>query len=328
MTMRDPFISEGWAEKLHVVTVISNPLMYNTRYELYVEFAKRVKDAGAILWTVELAFGERSFAVTQKDNPFHIQLRTGGTDAKGQILWHKENLISIGIARLPKDAKYIAWIDADVVFQRPDWPEATIQQLQSYDFVQMFSHAQDLCPVAQPIKLPEKSFCYMWVNEPDKMSWTDQDYASGLTGHPGYAWACRRDAYENMGGLIDWAILGSADRHMAYGLVDKIDSSYHPNVHPKYKKACKIWQVRARHYIHRNVGYLPGLITHHWHGAKVNRGYQNRWRILVDEQFDPELDLKRDACGVLMLTERNWRLRDKVRRYFSSRSEDCIYTGQ
>ncbi len=321
--MRDPFISEGWSDKLFVVTVISNPLMYKARYELYVEFAKRVKDAGAVLVTVELAFGERKFAVTEAGNPLHIQLRTGSECRKGHMLWHKENLLKLGIARLPKEAKYIAWIDADVVFQRPDWVTATIHQLQSYDFIQMFSHAQDLCPEGAPINgTPQVSFCYAWVNGLPR-DWNKGEYAKGV-GHPGYAWACRRDAYEKVGGLIDFAVLGSADRHMAYGLVDKIEFSYHPDVHPRYKHMCKRWQVNARKYIHRNIGYLPGLITHHWHGSKKFRGYSSRWKIIVDEQFNPDVDLKPDACGVYQLTERNYKLRDKIRKYFASRNEDDI----
>jgi len=320
--MRDPFISEGWAEKLHVITVVSNPVNYLSRYELYVEFAKRIHDAGAILWTVELAYGERSFAITQKDNPRHIQLRAGGEDRIGTVIWSKENLINIGIQRMPKEAKYICWCDADIVFQRPDWPEATIHELQLHPIIQPWSHAQDLGPEGQPVGKALESFCSAWYTG-KPMDWNHEKYASGV-GHPGYCWAARRDALDKLGGLIDFAVLGSADRHMAYALVDKVEFSVHPKVHPSYIKHLKIWEVRARHYLHRNISYLPGLITHHWHGSKKARGYSSRWQILVDRQFNPELDLKRDSQGVYQLTERNWRLRHDIIRYFESRDEDDI----
>jgi hypothetical protein len=322
--MRDPFISEGWSEKLHVVTAISNPVNYISRYELYVEFEKRMKDAGVILWTVELAYGERSFVVTKPDNPFHLQLRVGGEDRKGNVIWSKENLLNLMIQRIPKEGKYIAWIDADIIFQRPDWAEETIQQLQIHDFIQPWSHAQDMDPDGAPLnKKPEISFCYAWYNDME-MEWNHKKYSSG-TGHPGYAWAARREALDKVGGLIDFAVLGSGDRHMAYGLVDKIEFSVHPNVHPNYLKHLKYWQVRARHYIHRNIGYLPGMITHHWHGSKKSRGYKDRWQILVNNQYNPELDLKKTTQGVNVLTERNWKLRHDIIRYFESRSEDDIH---
>lgn len=324
--MRDPFISEGWAEKLHVVTAVSNPINYNSRYELYVEFAKRIKDAGAILWTVELAYGERSFVVTQKDNPFHLQLRSGGEDRKGNVLWSKENLLALMINRLPKEAKYICWCDADIQFARSDWPEEAIQLLQVHDIIQPWSFAQDLGPNGDPIdKKPQMSFCKAWFDGHDVVG-KPESYSGGV-GHPGYVWCIRRDAYDKLGGLIDWAPLGSSDRHMAFGLIDQVLKSVHPNIHPIYKKHLKIWQVNARHYLHRNIGYLPGLITHYWHGKKFQRYYNDRWSILVKNQFNPELDLKKDAQGLYHITERNWRLRHDIIKYFRARNEDSIDMG-
>lgn len=321
--MRDPFISEGWSEKLHVVTMISNPMNYNSRYELYFEFEKQMKDAGVILWTVEVAYGERTFVVTKKDNPFHLQLRSGGEDRKGSVIWIKERALNLMMNRLPKEAKYIAWIDADIKFQKKNWAEETIQKLQIHDFIQPWSHAQDLGPNDEPMnRKPEISFCCAWFKGMP-MEWDHQKYSSGI-GHPGYAWAARRDALDKVGGLIDYAILGSADRHMAYALVDKVLFSVHPNVHPVYKKMLKIWQVRARHYIHRNIGYLPGLITHKFHGPKHNRGYSSRWQILVKNQYNPDLDIKTDSQGLYTLTEKNWRLRHDIIKYFDSRNEDDI----
>lgn len=44
-------------------------------------------------------------------------------------LWHKENLINIGIASPPADWQYVAWIDADVSFSNPCWAVETVQQL-------------------------------------------------------------------------------------------------------------------------------------------------------------------------------------------------------
>lgn len=33
-------------------------------------------------------------------------------------MWIKENLINIALSKTPKTAKYIAWLDADIVFHK------------------------------------------------------------------------------------------------------------------------------------------------------------------------------------------------------------------
>jgi hypothetical protein len=94
-----------------------------------------MQQSGVILYTVELAYGERPFEITDAANPCHIQVRGE------QEFWHKENLMNIGLSRLPDSAKYVAWIDADISFVRADWAIETVHQLQHYDIVQLFTHA-------------------------------------------------------------------------------------------------------------------------------------------------------------------------------------------
>src|SRR5215467_7229677 len=82
-TPESPFIWEP--SLLHVVTVVTNSCRYSSRYHLFEKFEKMVLDAGAQLWVVEAAFGNRPHVVTKADNPRHTQLRTWSE------LWHKEN---------------------------------------------------------------------------------------------------------------------------------------------------------------------------------------------------------------------------------------------
>jgi hypothetical protein len=71
-----------------------------------------------------------------------------------------------------------------------------------------------------------------------------------------------------------------------------------------------------------------GLGLHYFHGAKRQRGYADRWRILAENRFNPDDDLSRDAQGLYQLMDRheprNVRLRDQLRHYFRSRNEDSI----
>jgi len=329
--------------KLYVVTAIINPSRYQTRYRLYVDFAKMVEDSGGVLYTVEAAFGNRPHAVTDKNNPHHIQIRT-----KSEV-WHKENMLNIGISRLPPDWEYVAWIDADVMFARPDWVRETIQQLQHYQVVQMFSVAQDMGPNSEPINL-HKGFIYQYAQLGDPFDlYSTKDIAidefieerakhfrgvdcydeqNTLTGidswHPGFAWAARREAIDHLGCLVDWALLGAADRHMAYGLIGRMAKSIPGGVQGTYRRLLMEWEERAEKHIKRNIGYVPGMLLHRWHGNKKNRRYKERWNIIVKHQFDPELDLKRDWQGMWQLTDRSRDLRDDLRYYFRMRNEDSI----
>lgn len=304
---------------LYVVAAISNPARFHARYKLYHAFEKMCADAGAILYTVELSLRDRHHEVTEPNNPRHIQLRSP------HQLWHKENLLNLGVQRLPHDWEYVAFVDADVSFSRPDWAVETIHQLQHYHIVQMWSHAVDLGPQFQPLQNFE-SFCYAHHNGtplPRLVNAKRKAYtAGGHLWHPGYAWAFRRSALSDLGGLGDIGILGSSDHHMACAFVGRVQESIHGSMHENYKKYWKQYQRRADEYIKQNIGYVDGTLFHNWHGGKASRKYVERWNILVDNNFDPEVDILKDVQGLWQLANNKPKLRDGIRKYFLQRDED------
>ena len=115
------------ASDLHVFAARSNPLHYKAPHQNWERFAEYMLDAGVTLTVIECAFGDEDH-VCDLDGVRHIPVR-----AKIR-LWTKENLLNIGIWRTP-EAKYIIWIDADVLFHRKDWATATIEALQHYDIL-------------------------------------------------------------------------------------------------------------------------------------------------------------------------------------------------
>ena len=300
---------------LYVVTTVFNPEGYRNRYELYNTFAKYIEDSGAILYTVELAIGNKPFHVTQADNPHHIQIRTKN------VLWYKENLINIGIGRLPNDWEYMATIDADVSFTRHDWVKATIHELQYYKMIQMFTHANDLDSDYQVMK-QHLGFVYAYNNK--IVNNELQKAHEGVVGfqHPGYAWAYRRETIDDLKGLLDVGILGSADNYMALSLVGQVDLSLVLEFHPNYKKAAHDWQTLALEHIGKRFGYLKTHLNHYYHGSKKDRGYQTRWKILEETQFDPIKHLKKDSQGMLKLIDPKGLIEPKLVQYFKSRKED------
>lgn len=311
---------------LYVVTAVSNPERYRSKYALYKDFEKRCIDAGAKLYTVEAAFGDRPHVITNTDTANHIQLRTSSE------IWNKENLINIGISRLPNDWKYVAWIDCDITFARPDWVAETIHQLQHFDIVQMYSHVTDLAPDHSPAPMyyNRQPASWMYCHIHDK----NNPLVHNLNGygaislkyywHPGFAWAARRSAIDALGGLIDYAIVGGADQIMASALTTTNRFPNWATSKDSSHKWLNEWKARADRYIRGNIGYVPGLILHGWHGRKEHRKYYERRNILRRNNFDPELDLKRDWQGLWQLTDRNSKLRDDIRGYLRARNEDGI----
>jgi hypothetical protein len=309
------------ADPLYVVCPIFNAVRYRSRWKLYQDFEKRCAEAGALLYTVEAAFGNRDHSITDAENPRHVRVRVA------HELWLKENLINIGISRLPADWKYVAWIDGDVQFARNDWANETIHALQHHPVVQMWTEGADLAPDHTTFRT-FRSFAWCHRNSPAETFpknyyYGEKKEAGVVTWHPGYAWAARREAIDHLGGLIDWAIVGSADRHMAAAFIGRAgETVQHANIGKTYRNLVLDWQARSDQYIKRDLGYVEGLVLHHWHGPKAGRSYDTRWKIL--DGYDPGKDLKRDWQGCFQLTDRSIELRDKLRQYFRLRNEDSI----
>lgn len=299
---------------LHVVAVISNPVRYKRRYELYKHFEQMVLDAGAELTLVESALGERHHECLHEDPRVRrVLLRTE------HELWTKENMINIGVSKLPSDWKYVAWIDADISFARPDWVPETLHMLQHHPIVQMFSEAYDLGPDYQIIE-KHMGFGYAYIHNKPKAFNSRDPYAFW---HPGFAWACTRRAWDHLGGLLD-GTFGAADHHMACALIGDVDSSMHGLAPAAYKKWVHIWQDRAVRHLRYDLGYVEGVAMHYWHGKKKHRGYKERWQILIDNQYDPFVDIKKDWQGLYQLAADKPRLRNEMRAYFRARHEDSI----
>lgn len=309
---------------LYVVTTVFNSPRFRSRLKLYEDFALHVERHGGKLVTVEVAFGDRDFAITEPNRLEHVQLRTS------HEIWHKEKAMNLGVQRLAaidRDWFAVATVDADVQFVRPDWTNECLHKLQHHPVVQMWKTAHDLDSKHQ-IQRKWESFAWH-VERGLPLDHGDYYYGDGkLTfPHPGFAWAWRRDAWDDLGGVVDWAVLGSGDQYMAHALVGQVRRVLNPKFSARYRDYSLEWEVRAEKYIRRNVGVMDGSILHFWHGPKAARRYRSRSQILVANQFDPFLDLKPDWQGLYQLvdrgTARSRRLRDQIRAYFHERNEDA-----
>jgi hypothetical protein len=317
------FNTDHMKPKLWIIAVLNNPSRFKRRVQLFREFIARMQKYQVNICIVELAYGDRNYETDDLDVPIKVQLRTDS------VLWHKENMINIGISRLPPDWEYVAWIDTDVDFVRGDWVEETLHQLQHHYIVQLFEDAIDLGPDHQIINT-SKSFMYSYknniprfINKKEKC-YTYVSYKKSCEFfHPGYAWAARKDALQITGGLLDVAILGAGDHHMAWALIGEGQNSLPTNVSEDYKNHILNWEKRALK-LHKNVNYVKGVLYHYWHGKKVNRKYTERWSIIKDNNYEPTNDIYKDWQGLLAFHEGHYKLRDGIMDYFSQRNEDSV----
>lgn len=330
--------------QFYVITIINNAWRYKRRFELYWRFKEMCDEAGVKLITVEQAFGHRPFMVTTASDPMHLQVRTV------EELWHKENMMNLGAKHacslFPGKVKELAFVDADCFPMIPaiDWFEETWHALQHYEVVQMWSSLVNFGPNNEVVGIPQPSFMKSYEQfgyEAPEGSYSNKvDYSmpGQSLGRPGLAWAWNIDAFNKVGGQIDFCILGSGDWHQAHALVGAMTKwttlvgtlQGHGSQEygmPQYTHALLAWQEKCERWIKRDVGHVEVTVGHWWHGKYRDRKYGSRGKILVENQFNPYTDIKYDAQGLLQLETwepRQIRLRDQIRHYFKTRNEDSI----
>lgn len=337
-----PDVHQPWSEwseeqTLHVATAYSNPFRWRTRRKLANDFRRHMeKSANVRLYFGELAYGDRPHELTVAGHPGDVSLRTA------HELFHKEDIGNRVITSFDPNWKYGALIDADFHFTRHDWALEAIHQLQHYDWVQLFSSYTDLSGDVYGMKdLPVRFNSGFFFNYHQNGFDVSPQYHNGAVpngiidpegyegamlrrgvGATGGAIAFRRSAFESVGGLLNRCILGHADWYMAFSLVGVVPPDIHSQkYHPDYKKYVNDWCDRAK-ILNKNIGYVDGHAMHFFHGSKTRRAYSTRDRILAKHQFSPYEDVFPDSQGILQLSPKKAGLRDDIRKYFMSRSED------
>jgi hypothetical protein len=307
--------------KLYVLTTIFNPFQFESRYRLYRQFAQHMAESGADveLATVEVAFGHEPFKVTEPGHPLQLQLRTN------QILWLKEsslNLLARHVLQSVPDLRYFAWIDADVRFTNYRWAKDAVHKLTYVPVIQPFATAINLdrsgdpmwnCPSAFRAFIEGRGY---HQEPPLPVSYT-------YKGHPGLAWCCTREIWEQMGGLYDRCVAGSADSVMSNAF--KGDYSVYLPAPPSegMHKSMAAWQAKALAATRGHVGFVRGSLLHYWHGPSEKRGYEKRWSVLSFHQFDPATDLVADeTSGLWRWAGNKPKLEDDIRLSLGARDED------
>lgn len=296
-----------------------NPANFRVHAEKYRRFAAHMRESGVRLVTVECVFptgrvlptGEtvwQEFQVTNPGHPDHVQV-LGRTP-----LWVKENLLNLGWARC--QTTNVMWSDTDIHFEDPRWVESTIEHLQIYSVVQPFSLLVHCAPDGRPLFQQHMSLAKYTTKIRLLPSLPNVKMVGDGRGG---AYAFRRDALDQMGGLFDEHILGDGDDVLSFGLSGQIQQCIRDGAHPRVFDHLVQWTARLQGLSFMS---LRGIANHQWHGPLSARGYDSRWKILIEEHFNPETDLYRNEHGVWECT--NVGINQRIAAYFVSRQEDAL----
>lgn len=293
----------GRRSQLWAVTAVFNP---TGRRNLLAHYQRFRAELPIPLAVAELSF-DGSWELAEHDADLLLRV----TD--GDVLWQRERLVNLLVAKLPPECEYVAWIDADLLFQNPDWPQHTVEKLASVPLTQLFSTA---CHLAQdgsvpPAGLPSAAAVALRGETPFRPK----------VKH-GMAWAARRELIEQHG-LYDGCVIGGADTVLlgaAYGVPEIVVDDKHMSAAQRdhYTR----WAAGFYADVKGQVGAVDGEIHHLWHGDLVNRRYSLRHEDLAHHDFDPHTDIRLGAEGAWRWASDKPALHALLRDYFRNRQEE------
>ncbi|OOZ42793.1 hypothetical protein [Solemya elarraichensis gill symbiont] len=318
-------------ESLWVITSFFNPTGHRWRLECLHAFRHHL---GAPLVVIELALpGQECLSSDDADKVITIS-----GDPK---IWQKERLLNIALKQLPPEAEYVAWIDCDIVFDRPEWIDQTIELLNSgKQFVQPFDtvfrlpkiesaemYSIDALRAATPVShKPSFGWALHEGNYSTKSITTGQgDAGNGLNINKAYgvthgvAWAAHRDQLCKVG-LYDACIIGGGPSAMAMAIIGEPELliQKRPMSEAHYQHYLK-WASSFNQNRVNDIGFIPGTAFHLWHGPYENRRYHDRHFKLKELGFNPQTDIELAENETWRWNPNSVALRMAIDEYFSSR---------
>lgn len=315
-----PRVSRG---ALWAVTALFNPLGFQSRRANYERFREGLSRAGVPLLTVELALGDQPFELNRADADVLLSIRGG------DVLWQKERLLNLGIRALPAACDKVVWLDADVLFEREDWAVATAKLLDQLVVVQPFSRSIRLLAGELSADLSRHPIGAGDHEVLHSMAYGVAARGHGCLdrylehGHCGYAWAARRDVLQNHG-LYEANILGNGDLNAAHAMYGGARYLKSERLSPALHAHLSRWAEAFYQDVGGSVGYVDGTLYHLWHGKKEDRRYLERLSILIEHDFDPELDLDLTPGRALRWGSHKPELHARCREHFVLRREDAL----
>jgi hypothetical protein len=338
------------------ITTFFNPGRHQNKVDNFRKFRAGVAAQGLQLLCVELVFGgETSFqlrgadagsnddgnaaeggddedadASTSERQPADCEILIHRRTMSQNTLWQKERLLNVALENLPRTVDKVMWLDSDLIFLNDDWVPETAELLDRFPVVQPFGWMTYL-PSSQGADATIEQLPTLPLGQGvgaiyhsaglGLQSFADMCFRSNfLLGHPGFAWAARRDVI-TAAGFYDRSIIGGGDRIMLnaftghyFGVSRKMPPAMAEDVRAFGRKLTPLVGPM-------NVSYTPGVVLHIWHGNRADRDYTHRYQILQTNKYDPVRDVSVNEDGVLVWSTSKPRMHKQVTEYFSNRKE-------
>ena len=305
-----------------IVACYFNPQKSKYRKAAFIKFYETIKHCNHAL--IECVIGDADFELDVNYDAKRIRTKN--------LLWHKESLLNNVFRDLPKQYKYVFWLDGDILFSNTNWILDAVGKLSSdYTIIQPFefgihldkdqyslgpdiAQLRDACLNNSIPRANRKIWRSFGANFEDKSSWEDNDY--DIHGHVGFAWGIRRDVLDIMGGLYDRCLIGGADHVMAHAAVGQINHLCIRKAFLSEKELSSIetWSTRFFQATQGKLGFVKGDLLHLWHGDLAKRQYLKRI-----QEFTPKLDSVTcvDINGLYTTDDRD--AQKYINEYFKSR---------
>ena len=287
---------------LWAITSYFNPLGSRRRLANYKVFCSSL---AAPLLTVEWSpFGR--FELGPNDADVLVQI------PGGDLMWQKERLLNLGIARLPQSCTHVAWVDCDIVFDRDDWVAEASRRLDDAPLVQLYERVAYLAPTPMdappaireglaPIEFTREGYVSLLRKSPGTMHALPiaADHPEAIRAMPshGFAWAARRELL-TAHPLFDTWIVGGGDNAYLQAAIDRAHSVVEQHaLSPRHSDYYLPLADALASAVGRRVDFVPGTIHHLWHGDFAQRQYRARHRILAAHDYDPDAFLRLAPSG-------------------------------
>ena len=337
---KEPLVLALTAGKFIGISPFFNPGRHQNKVDNFRKFRASVAAQGLQMLCVELVFGEDTpFQLSGPDETDAAAGRPSEADCEiliqrrttaGNTLWQKERLLNIALENLPRTVDKVMWLDSDLIFLNDEWVVETSELLDRYPVVQPFGWMTYLSSaqtgedaVAQLATYPLGQGVGAVYHSAGLglQSFPDMCFRSNfLLGHPGFAWAARREVI-TAAGFYDRSIIGGGDRIMLngftghyFGVSKKMPPAMADDVRAFGRKLTPLVGPT-------NVTYTPGVVLHIWHGNRADRDYTHRYQILLLNKFDPVRDVRVTEDGVLAWSSEKPKLHKMVTEYFDNRKE-------
>lgn len=296
-----------------------NPNNNSVIKENYNKFSRKIREQGLPLLTVELAFEGQEFCLTKDDADIIVQVQDG------DIMWQKERMFNLGVTKLPDECDKVVFLDCDIFFESSDWIQKTAALLNDYIFVQPYAHVVRLEAAAEPQTLEHYEAGWHNGQVIHSFGWGIRQYGKRAFnfyphhGCVGMVIAARRDVIQRHK-IYDSDIIGSGDL-LTIDSIFKIDNLRTELMNPIFKEHFLKWRKGFYKEVKGSLSFIDEVIYHLWHGNTANRFYEERYRILEENNFNPTNDIKLSPQGVWQWNSDKIAIHEGCKNYFSVRDD-------